>query len=161
MVMAMVVIMVMIMIDYLVLYIAGTCLHIKRVLPAAVLGLSSRLIDLGLEVASKSRIISSSRDLSRSMRVLLGEQGLKVQDAPVASDLGLDQRCGRKGPRPKAKQAACKALVALLKATAWGAWHALASAASNAGTAGPWVRKSLRKQSKTACSSAAVMVCRP
>ena len=65
------------------------------------------------------------------------------------------------GPRPRAKQAACNALVALLKATACGAWHAEAKAASNAGTAGPWVRKSPRMQSNTACSSAAVMVCLP
>ena len=90
-------------IDDLVLYIAGTYLHVQRILPQAVLGLSSRLCALGLEVASKSRIVSSRRDLSMAMRVLLGKHGLQVQDASVASDLGIDQRCGRRGARPKAR----------------------------------------------------------
>ena len=89
-------------IDDLVLYLAGTTLHITRVLPSAVAGLSRRFNSLGLYFASKSRIVASSRELAALVRNLLGRRGVIVQDAPVSSDLGLDQRGGRAGPQPKA-----------------------------------------------------------
>ena len=65
------------------------------------------------------------------------------------------------GPTPSARQARCSALVALLTATASAAPQCAASARSNAGTAGPWVRKSERRTSTTAWMSSSLIVWRP
>jgi len=55
----------------------------------------------------------------------------------------------------------CRALVALLTATACPVRQYLATAASKAGTAGPCVSQSLRSTETTAAMSASLMDCRP
>jgi hypothetical protein len=65
------------------------------------------------------------------------------------------------GPSPNVRQARCKPAVALLTATPCRAWQCFATAASNAGTTGPWVRKSERKTSTTACISVSEICCLP
>ncbi len=64
-------------------------------------------------------------------------------------------------PSPKAKQEACKALVALLKAI--DSWHPdiRHNFLSKASTAGPCVRNSPLRQDKTKLSSSSVIDCRP
>ena len=60
------------------------------------------------------------------------------------------------GPTPSARQARCKATVALLTATAWATPWQAAKAASKRGTCVPWVRKSERSTSVTARMSSSL-----
>jgi hypothetical protein len=53
------------------------------------------------------------------------------------------------------------ALVALFTATPWRAPTLATAARSKAGTAGPWVRKGLRRTCSTAAMSASLIVWRP
>ena len=100
--------------------------------------------------SSKGRLINAvERPISTKSTVA---PQYRPQLALATKEIGLVQRRSP-GPSPKARQAAWRAPVALLKATAWGdRKHQRELFRTPA--PGPCVRKSPRKQSSTAFSSA-------
>ncbi len=89
-------------VDDLLIYLAGTFKLISEIQPRAVAGLVQGLTIRGLVVAPKSLIIASTHQLASQLKTKVALLGVPMRTGRVGPDLGVDQRCARPGPRPKA-----------------------------------------------------------